>query len=510
MRVVNEPVVRDARASIPSVSFQPPNSDLWLSATISAGLGSFLFALISYNFVDIDLWHQMALIRESLSAGHLLRVDPYAYTPTIRPWIDHEWGAGAIAYFATQWLGARAIAVLKILLAFGTGFACVRCARTRGAGFALLGLCAPLAILLAYLGFFATIRAQAYSFFFTALLLLFLEVDRKGRRAWMIAWLLIFPVWVNLHGGFVVALALMGLHVAEELLRRTPVRHLLLLLGAMALEIFLNPYGTAYLTYLKRALAMARPYAPEWRPVWDLGPEWTMAFVVAVVIAGYAVVSAGLRRAAGILILMATAVEAALHRKLLPLFAIAWLSYVPSLLQETPLGGWLVQFSRRRGRFMRVAWTVFACICLVAALRQKPWQLRVPQAIYPVGAVEYVARHDFRGNVMVPFRLGAYVSWKLFPAVKVSLDSRYEETYPDSVVQSIFGFYEAAPDWRSTLNAFPTDLVLVPRAMPIAGTMSQSGWDRVYVDQQFELYARPGIGLPWEDRTSASFGGRFP
>lgn len=506
---MTEPIVRGARPPIPA-GFQPPNPDLWLSAAISAGLGSFLLALISYNFVDIDLWHQMALIRESVSAGHLLRIDPYAYTPTIRPWIDHEWGAGAVAYFATQWLGARAIVVLKILLALGTGFACVRCARIRGADFPLLGLCAPLAILFAYLGFFAAIRAQAYSFFLTALLLLFLELDRKGSRAWMVAWLVLFPVWVNLHGGFVVAIGLTGLHIAEELLHRKRVRHLLLLLGAMTLQIFLNPYGTTYLIYLRRALVMARPYAPEWRPVWDLGPAWTMGFVIAMVIAGYAVVSAGLRQAAGIFVLMATAVEAVLHRKLLPLFAIAWLSYFPSLLQETALGGWLVQFLRRRYRFMRVAWTVFACVCLAAAVRQKPWQLRVPQAIYPVGAVDYLGKHDVRGNVMVPFRLGAYVSWKLFPAVKISLDSRYEETYPDSVVQSIFGFYEASPGWRSTLGAFPTDLVLVPRAMPIAGWMPQSGWDRVYVDQQFELYARPGRAWPWEDRTSVSFTGRFP
>jgi len=67
----------------------------------------------------------MALIRESLAQGHLLKVDPYAYTPTVRPLIDHEWGAGTIAYFATQWLGGRAILLLKFALAFATAFACV-------------------------------------------------------------------------------------------------------------------------------------------------------------------------------------------------------------------------------------------------------------------------------------------------------------------------------------------------------------------------------------------------
>jgi len=159
---------------------------------------------------------------------------------------------------------------------------------------------------------------------------------------------------------------------------------------------------------------------------------------------------------------------------------------------------------------MRMAWSVFACVCIVAAVRQKPWTLSVPQPIYPVGAVEYLAQQDFKGNVMTPFRLGAYVSWKSFPAVKVSLDSRYEESYPDSVVQSVFRFYDAAPDWRSTLDAFPTDVVLIPRDASIARAIQQSGWKKIYVDRQFELYARPGRALPFEDRTSASFAGVFP
>jgi hypothetical protein len=75
------------------VSTQPLRGDHWLRWATLLGCGAFLCQLIAYNFVDIDLWHQMALIRESVAAGHLLKADPYAYTPTVRPWIDHEWGA---------------------------------------------------------------------------------------------------------------------------------------------------------------------------------------------------------------------------------------------------------------------------------------------------------------------------------------------------------------------------------------------------------------------------------
>jgi hypothetical protein len=494
------------------VFIQPKAGDYWLRWATFVGCGAFLCQLIAYNFVDIDLWHQMALIRESVAAGHLLQADPYAYTPTVRPWIDHEWGAGAIAYLATIGLGSRAIVVLKFLVAIGTGIICVRCSEARGGDFRLLGACAPLPIFLAYLGFFPAIRAQAYSFFLTAFWLILL--DRVGvptlDRTWIIAGLAIFPLWVNLHAGFVVGLCLTGVHAIEQLLRKNPLRPLLLLLIGMSMEIVFNPYGIGYFIYLKRALVMARPYAPEWSAVWSLGTAWIASFIAALLITVYSVWSTGWRGAPGVFILAATAVEAAIHRKLLPLFAVAWLCYVPRYLQETALGEWWIKFARRRGRFLSAVWIVITFVCVAAAIRQKPWSLAVPQPLYPVGPVQYLAQEKFAGNLMVPFRQGAYVSWKLYPAVKVSMDSRYEVAYPDAVVKQIFDFYEGRPDWLSVLREFPTDAVLIPRDAPISRLMQETDWRRVYTDQQFRVYARPGVPLEVQDWGSPSFQGVFP
>jgi hypothetical protein len=492
------------------IGTQTQKSNELLRRATLAGCAALLFQLLAYNFVDIDIWHQMALIRESLSAGHLLKTDPYAYTPTLRPWIDHEWGAGAIAYFTTVWFGGRAILAVKFLLASGTGFLCVRCCQIRVVDFRLLGVCAPLAIFLAYLGFFATIRAQAYSFFLTALLLLLLELDRRGSRSWMIAWLAIFSLWVNLHAGFVAAMGVISAHMLEQFLRRASARHLLVLLGGMFIEIFLNPYGVQYFGYLRRALVMPRPYAPEWGGIWGLGSAWVAVFLAAVLVAIYSVWSVGWRSAPGIAVLATTAVEAVLHRKLLPFFAVAWLCYVPSYLQETTLGKGWTEFAERKSRFLSVSWFVFACLCMMAALRQKPWNLVIPQPPYPVGPVQYLAKEKFTGNLMAPFRLGAYVSWRLYPAVKVSLDSRYEVAYPESVVKQVFEFYEARPNWRSTLEAFPTDAVLVPKDAPISAQLPGTAWRRVYTDEQFQIYARPSLRLTEQDWTSRSFSGTFP
>jgi hypothetical protein len=57
------------------------------------------------------------------------------------------------------------------------------------------------------------VRAHILTFLFLACLLLMIEADRRGDRRWVLPWLLMFTVWLNVHGGFVVGLGLLGIHV---------------------------------------------------------------------------------------------------------------------------------------------------------------------------------------------------------------------------------------------------------------------------------------------------------
>jgi hypothetical protein len=124
--------------------------------------------------------------------------------------------------------------------------------------------------------------------------------------------------------------------------------------------------------------------------------------------------------------------------------------------------------------------------------------------------VEYLTDQHFQGNAMVPFRLGAYVSWKLYPAVKVSLDGRYEEVYSNEVMRQIFDFYEARENWRSTLDAYPTDIVVAPQDSPICAKMRETAWNPVYEDKEFILYSRPGVWMAPRDNRAKSFAGVLP
>ena len=77
--------------ALPTVTVQRVTTITALAAMAAA----FLAGIAHLTFLDPDMLHGMALIRESLRIGHLPLADGFAYTPTVYPVVHHEWAAGA-------------------------------------------------------------------------------------------------------------------------------------------------------------------------------------------------------------------------------------------------------------------------------------------------------------------------------------------------------------------------------------------------------------------------------
>ena len=385
---------------------------------------------------------------------------------------------------------------------------------------------AMLALLLVDAGF-STVRAQMYSFVLLAALLYLLEIDRRGDRGWIALWLALYVAWANLHGGFLVGAGLFFLHWLEQWLRGEPHRHLLL---------DGDRDGPAR---ARHALRRPLPDLPD--PRADDRPLAHPRVGFAVVerqrgrdrrLRGVAAAARLLRSRAradatlrGLPLVLATAAYALTAQRMLCLYGIVWLCYVPSYLAPTPLGAHLVRLWSRRALQLGF-WGVSLIVFTVAVAPAQPWRARVPgerdprlktqHMIYPVGAVNYLAERGFTGNVLVGFDWGSYLSWKLYPKVKVSLDSRFEVAYPPEVEAEQYAFFTAEPGWQQLLDAEPyraTDVILAPRFLDsrIHERLADlPGWKRVYRDKTFELFAREGSSLPLVDRPDASDEGVFP
>jgi hypothetical protein len=465
-------------------------------------------------FIDLDVWHAMTLFRDSLAAGWIPDHDRLAYTPTISPMVHHEWGAGAIAYLVgTRW-GVPGLQLLRLVLVLAIVAVAVWVALQRGARAPVLQALAVLAIPMAWITL-TLVRAQLYTVLCLAILLACLESDRRGGRRWILPWLALWVVWVNLHAGFVVGGICLAVHAVEQWWRGRPIVHLVATLVGMALLVSVNPYGARYYPYLAHALTMDRRMVVEWLPLWSAAPPAVVVTLLSMLVAILALRRTGLSQAPGWPLLVLSAAAALRSQRHVSIYALVWLAYVPALVSATSLGGVLERLQQRWGV---VLWSLLLVAGLAYGARTRPWETPVMGRrtsrqwyAYPVGPVEYLQRQGFEGNLLVPFETGAYVSWKTDGRVKVSIDSRFEATYPPALLAEHLDFFYAGSGWRSMLERYPHDLILVERDMPVAPLMrALPDWTLVYEDDAFLLFARSGLALRYADRRGQNIVGAFP
>jgi hypothetical protein len=482
------------------------------SGRLAAGLAWVALALTatsvlaSSHWVDSDLWGHMAIGRETVRLGWPPLADPFSYMPTIRPLVYHEWLSGVTFYTMLMRLGGWSLKVAMLAMGLVTlGVAGVT-ARRLGASPAAVFLVTLVALPSFAVGYIP-IRGQAFTFLFFALVLWILVEADRGRPRLLLLLPPLFIVWANLHGGFVAGLGMILLFaVARAASGRLPWR--LLAAGAASLVVTLvNPYGFLYWRYLVRALTMPRPYIMEWLPAygrlleplyWDTPTlahdALRLVFIGLVLVA---VLTARTRYWPGVVALAVTGYLGTRHFKHLPLLAIAGVAFASFHL--TPLLDRTLDGLRQRlGRVRRVGAPVVAGLVglyvIVVALDLAvltPWEPIVSERAYPVDAVRFLKANGVRGNLATPFDWGQYVLWNLHPDVKVSFDGRYEAVYPEEVAADNFNFVRGEGDWRRLLTQYPTEMVLVARAHPVAPLMAgEPGWALAYEDPVSRIYLR--------------------
>jgi hypothetical protein len=504
-----------------SVIAASPSSDFpdakWLSlvhVNCVAGVVALTLLMLSHAVVDQDLWHEVALAREYFNTGNFPVHDVFAYTPNV-DFIHHEWGAGIIAYLFLELMGDQGIVLLKyVLCGLLTVFVVLRL-RVDAAPLAAVAPVVLLATNMLQPGF-GTVRAQIYSLVAVAALQWFLALDLRGNRIWVWAWLAIFVLWLNVHGGFVLAFGMLGAEWLERRVKQTPDWrradwHLVLLGVAMLAVVAINPYGVRYYGYISEALAISRPDIAEWQPIWAVASRFPVsvgAFVASLPVLAYAVYKRGWRRCQGLSILLLFLVLSIRTNRVTMFFGLAFLCLVPGYLKDTPAALWLDRVLRRWTSVAVPATAIVAVFLLGIAWIRKPFAVVVPgvptpaygpHVVYPVGAIDYLKRHGFRGNLMVSFAVGAYVSWKLYPEVKVSMDSRYEVAYPPALAEKFIRAYISGEHSVDLLRSFAHDAVLVTARTPMRRTVeADRNWHRVYDDGIYALYARNNSTLPLE------------
>ncbi len=242
-----------------------------------------------------DFWWHMATGRAIVMQGRIPAIDTFSFTRAGEPFFNQGWLAQVLMYELHQ-IGGLALVVIvqALVIAFAYGLLlrlCIlRTDRLRLSVVLLLLTTMPLSF------DNWTVRPQSYALPIFALFLTILTEYRLGRanRLWALPLLMI--VWVNIHGSFVLGLAMIAIVFAggsigwlRRMVRRSrsnetpndaqqteviqppgfPRLRPLILWGAItALAVLINPRGLEVLVYVRNLLGSSQvtSLVTEWAP----------------------------------------------------------------------------------------------------------------------------------------------------------------------------------------------------------------------------------------------------
>jgi hypothetical protein len=406
----------------------------WLVAAATVLL---LAVLVSSTTADPDLWGHLRFGLDVLALRGLPRVDPYSFTQDM-PIVYHEWLGAVIMALAYGAGGVAGLLVLKTVIiaaAWALLWRSWRHAHPVAAGAAML------VAAWGALPVTQTIRPQLWTLL--GLLLLFEILQRPLTAFRLVGIAVMFAVWVNLHGGFIVGLALLGVWCAVDGLliwRRSgsPPWPQLMAPGLAVLATAANPYGVELWAFLARTVRPGRNIT-EWLPLWTT-PVYT--WIPILITAAILVIVPPKRSWPTAAVLVVLWIGALSTARVAPLAVPLTLLFVASGASvRWPASGWKV-------RAPSPAAALFMVIPVLAGTVAAIPYLGVPYECLRVGQQDPDGMARLRatagpGRIAVYFDWGQYALWHLGPRLKVSWDGRRETLYSQQTqdVQSavVFG-----------------------------------------------------------------------
>jgi len=480
---------------------------------------------------DSDIgWH----IRtgERILAAHAVpRVDVFSSTMQGQPWFAWEWLYDAMLGVVHGAMGLNGVVWMAALLIATVLAAVFRSLLARGAGLPAAIVLWLLVLGAASIHVFA--RPHIASWLFTIGWFLALERWEQGGTPWWWRWL--FPVsmlaWVNLHGGWVLGLALLAMYGVAALagswrepdpLARirdaTRARAIGLAFLWSALATVANPYGLRLHEHIYRYLGdgylmnrIAEFRSPDFH-------GWGQRCFVALLV--LALLSAGrgakLRLSQWMVLLFAAwsglyAVRnLPVSAMLLALIAGPGLWVSVTALAERPgawsplrrMSGWLAGIGDRaaaqeralRGHLWPVLGAVAALLVCLNSGRVGGEVLvhhDFDAAHFPSKAVDFLLREPSSVPVLGPDQWGGYLVYRLYPKRLVQIDDRHD-LYGSERFRDYLILIQGEPAWREVLEKWDVRTVVLSSDATLASLLRQlpHEWSTVYEDRNMVVMER--------------------
>jgi hypothetical protein len=444
---------------------------------------------------DPDTYSHVAVGQWIIAHAAVPHRDVFSFSMRGMPWVADEW----LSEIALAWIHAH-LGWEGLVLATGLTFAAALALLARALQRTLDPAYALVAVVAAWGMCFPHITARPHVFGLPLLVIWTgaLAAARQADRApspWLVA---VMALWANLHGGFILGLALAGLFAGEALYEAPDLRAALraargwgIFLALAMLAACATPNGVAGLLLPLQLVRMefAMSMVDEWQSP-NFQQLQPLEFWLMLALLG--TLSLGLRLPlTRIIMLLALLHMALLHKRFAenlglaaPLLAAPPLALQLPRLAVPTLGRRLAGLDRKLAS--PPGMMLFGVLALALALAA----LRIGVAhdrgrFAPAAALAAVAQHHVGGPVFNALEFGSYL---IFSDIAPFIDGRVD-MYGDAFVKR----YATVGELPALLEQYKITWTLLDPPNPRAAVLDQlPGWRRLYADDIAVVHVREG------------------
>jgi hypothetical protein len=467
-----------------------------------------ILMLFMEAFQDPDFWWHLRVGRWIVENAKLPSHDLFTFTVPDHVWTDHEYLTEVLMWLIYSAAGSVGLAIVFGLITWAGFWLIYR--QVRRQPFVIVGLGIALGSLAGWPIWGP--RAQMITFALSCLELYWLHGYLSGRSRALNFFPVVMVVWANLHGGWVIGFAWLGVALVAELAgwawdrsnpaHRVHVRFLAIITGASVLAVLATPHGLSLYLYpfqtqgsVAQQKLIVEWFSPDFHQIY-LRPFEAMVFIV---IAGFA-----LRRPRlyDFLLTMAGLGLAFQSVRHVALFVAAATPIMIGTYSEY----WKELAARRGWKLALPARPLFAAITAVVLLLvvvvslvkiysdvSPAVQQKLDATSYPIGAADWLAAHPEVGTRMYnQYGWGGYLANRFYPEPNRKVFIFGEaELMGDPLLNQYNSVQNLRPDWKAILDQYRVDYVIFNTGEALSNVLAtQPEWKLVYQDKVAVIYIR--------------------
>jgi len=413
-------------------------------------------AMVGNNpFQDPDTaWHLATgdLIR---SLGTVPFKDTWSFTAGEEIWYNLAWIFDVIIVYMVENCGFSSVYTFTVLIFAASIMFSALYSLRQGANAYIVIIMIPLAVLCTKVGL--SVRPNMFSILFTVIFYIILQKYRKQPKIEYLAILpIIMLIWVNTHGGFLLAFLLLGLFGYEALIEfnRKKFRELSLITALCLIAVLINPYGVEiYYGAYRTISGDFGKYIDEWQPA-NVMHNFPMAFLLSM-----GLICAGIKNPQIkfidrllVIIMLFMSLSSARHIVVASLLMLPYICIcLSSYLYSSPIGNYI---RKREESFLNDMQepdirNISFCVVIVALiLISFPLRFglikedsRFIEEKSPIAEAEYIEQNYPNLRFYNSYGLGGYLTYIWRGRVKVFVDGRANSLYSDDLLEDSMAIY---------------------------------------------------------------------